>query len=213
MNIIYFSLFSLLCLTLLVFFEKKVGKNAIFLFGIGSIINGSIFHLYSFPIQAFGITFGMDFLLQPIFFYCLYFMFKKDNAKSAKSMLIVSVLSLSFSASIQFLSSILSDGYTLAYLQEFIGFLFNIGAYFVSGYVFIYALNKLSSNKNSAILLLTLFLTNALNFGLFYFSRLIAFGLVNWLSFANFFVFNIILNLIFILLLKASTKTKDKQIK
>lgn len=208
MNLVIFACFALLSILLLTMLESKLGQNVVYLFGIGSIINGSIFHVYANPTSSFNLQFGIDFVLAPLFFWCLFLMFKKGGKKGATTMLLVSLFSLMFSGLVQFLANILTYGYVKVFASQLFGFVISAASFAQAGFVLIASLKKVIPKLKATSAFAALFFASALNFLTFYFTHLVFYNQANWHAFASFFAFCFVLNLVFVLAHKVYSSNK-----
>lgn len=109
MNLLWFSLFgiSMFMCTLIGF--KKYHNTTLYALAIGGVVNSNLLTAYTYPIDIFGLSFGIDSIIYTLFVYCVVLMYLKEGKKSAYLLGISSIIAIMFSALMQFVGDSLSD--------------------------------------------------------------------------------------------------------
>lgn len=102
-------------------------KNFVFIaLAIGGAVNANFFNASAYPINCFGLAFGIDSVIYTLFVFCVLAMFHFFDNASAIKVLKSAVSAILFSAVIQFVAEISSFGYSTASLITFLKFLTSV---------------------------------------------------------------------------------------
>ena len=110
MNLVYYLIFSLAVFMLAIIGYKKFRSTTLYALAIGGIVNANFFHSGNYPIKIFGLDFGIDSIIYTLFAFCVIIMLIKEDKKSAYLLGFSSVIAIMFSALMQLVSSLLSQG-------------------------------------------------------------------------------------------------------
>lgn len=98
-------------------------KNFVFIsLAIGGAVNANFFNATAYPIECFGLSFGIDSVIYTVFVFCVLAMFYFFDYKSALTVLTSAVAAILFSAVMQFVAEISSFGWNTASLFTFLKF-------------------------------------------------------------------------------------------
>lgn len=123
MNIIYISLISIVCFLAILIGGKKYRTTTLYALAIGGAVNSNFFHSQAYPINCFGLSFGIDSVIYALFVFCVIVMFLQNGKSQAYTLLISSVVAIAISATCQLLAELLSKGSTSACWIEFSDFI------------------------------------------------------------------------------------------
>ncbi len=122
MNIIYLIIFCILGYSTLILGSIKWKKSILYTIAIGSIVNANIFHAIDYPINIFGLNFGMNSVIYVLYLFCILIMYKDFGKKETNTLIVCSLGGIIFAAAVQFLTNVASNGYAIEYLQDILAY-------------------------------------------------------------------------------------------
>lgn len=168
MNLLYFIVFSLLVFLSLLLGGKKYRSTALYALAIGGIVNANFFHAGNYPFDIFGIPFGIDSTIYTLFIFCVIIMFIQDGLKQAYILSFSSIIAIMFSALMQLVAQLLSNGSSLLVWKEFLGFVISSFASVVTVVVMLSIINKLKTKNHYWVLTLGIVLATIINTFIYY---------------------------------------------
>ena len=123
MNIIFIILISIVCFLAILIGGKKYRTTTLYALAIGGAVNSNFFHSQAYPINCFGLSFGIDSVIYALFIFCIIVMFLQYGKSQAYTLLISSVVAIAISATFQLLAELLSNGSTHECWLEFSDFI------------------------------------------------------------------------------------------
>lgn len=147
MNFIYFILFSLIVFSLSLIAYKKFMSTTLYALAIGGIVNANFFHAGNYPINCFGLPFGIDSIIYSLFAFCVVIMFLKTNKHEAYVLSFSSIIAIMFSACMQLVANLFTHGSTAAVWKTFATFSISAAASVIAICIMIEILSKLK-DKN-----------------------------------------------------------------
>ena len=148
MNIIYLILFCVLGYGTLILGSLKWKKSILYTIAIGSIVNANIFHSLNYPINIFGLTFGMNSVIYVMFLFSILIMYVDFGKKEAFTLIICSIGGIIFASVVQFLTCVASNGLNIAYLQDMLAYFASCISSFTAGALLIFIFDKLKTHTN-----------------------------------------------------------------
>lgn len=112
MNLVYFTLFALLLFMSVLLGGKKFRSSALYALAIGGCVNANFFNAKTYPIDIFGLTFGIDSILYTLFIFCVIVLLLDQGKKQAYILSFSSIIATMLCAIFQLVSSLLSKGYS-----------------------------------------------------------------------------------------------------
>ena len=70
MNLLYFILFGLFIFLCSLIGGKKYRSTTLYALAIGGAVNANFFHAGFYPIDIFGLSFGIDSIIYSLFIFC-----------------------------------------------------------------------------------------------------------------------------------------------
>lgn len=169
MNLVYFIIFSLFIFLASLLGGKKYRTTTLYALAIGGIVNANFFHAGNHPIDCFNLPFGIDSIIYTLFVYCVIVMFIQFGKKDAYLLSFSSIVAIILSALIEFITKILSNGYSVIYLNTLINFVVSALASLIAIYITFKILDLLKNKTNKYILLIvSLFLCLIINTIIYY---------------------------------------------
>jgi hypothetical protein len=121
---------------------------------IGGAVNANFFHAGIYPIECFGLPFGIDSIIYSLFIFCVFVMFIKVSKREAYILSFSSIIAIMFSASMQLVSDLFKEGFTTGAWQTFATFLVSSFASLVAIWVMLEFLDFLKKKNVNTYLLL-----------------------------------------------------------
>lgn len=156
MNFIWFTLFSLIVFLLSLAFYERFRSTILYALAIGGIVNANFFHAGNFPIDCFGLPFGIDSVIYSLFAFCVAVMLIKTNKKEAYILSASSVIAIMFSALMQLVVDLLTKGSCPEIWTTFLTFTISAAASVVAIVVMIEIVARLKEKKVNNYLLLVI---------------------------------------------------------
>lgn len=122
LNFILFILFSLAVFALSLIGYKNYHSTTLYALAIGGVVNANFFHAGAYPINCFGLPFGIDSIIYTLFAFCVMVMLLKENKKSAYLLAFSSIIAILFSAAMQLFADLFSKGSSKTVWTTFISF-------------------------------------------------------------------------------------------
>lgn len=154
MNLLLFIIFGLLIFLSSLIGGKKYRSTALYALAIGGVVNANFFHAGNYPIDCFGLPFGIDSIIYTLFIYCVIVMFIQNGKKDAYILAFSSIIAILFSALMELIANILSNGFIVEFLISFLNFLISSIASLIAIYTMIELLHLLKNKVNQYLLLL-----------------------------------------------------------
>jgi len=119
MNFVLFIIFSLTVFLISLVGYKNFRSTTLYALAIGGVVNANFFHSVNYPINCFGLPFGIDSVIYTLFIFCVVVMYIKEGKKEAYTLAISSIIAIMFSALMQLIAQLLSKGSTLIVWKSF----------------------------------------------------------------------------------------------
>lgn len=178
MNFIYFIIFAILIFMSTLIGYKKFRSTTLYALAIGGIVNANFFHAVNYPINCFGLSFGIDSVIYTLFVFCVIVMLIKEDKKSAYLLAFSSIIAIMFSAIMQLVSDLLSIGSSYQVWATFLTFLVSSLASVVAVIVMLEILDRLKDKLNNYLLLiLGTFIATIINSIIYYPLSLLIYGI------------------------------------
>lgn len=154
MNFILFLFFSISIFLLSLVGYKKYRSTTLYALAIGGAVNANFFHAGKYPIDCFGLPFGIDSIIYTLFAFCVIVMLLKEDKKSAYLLAISSIIAIMFSAFMQLISDLLSFGNYDSVWQTFGTFLVSSIASVIAIVAMLETISRLKNKVNEYVLLI-----------------------------------------------------------
>ena len=157
MNLLYLTIFGLLIFLSLLIGGKKFRVTALYALAIGGAVNANFFHAENYPIDIFGLSFGIDSIIYSLFIFCIIVTLFQYGKKDAYTLAASSIIAIMLSAIFELISKLLSSGYNNDIWNNFIDFICSSITSIIVIVVIIEILSLLSNKtklKNQYILLI-----------------------------------------------------------
>ena len=155
MNFIWFVVFGIVVFLMSLICYEKFRATTLYALAIGGAVNANFFHAGIYPIECFGLPFGIDSIIYSLFLFCVFVMFVKVNKREAYILSFSSIVAIMFSAFMQLVSDLFSEGFTAGAWQTFATFLVSSVASLIAVWLMIECLDYLKKkNINSYLLLI-----------------------------------------------------------
>ncbi len=169
LNFILFTLSGLVIFLSIFLGGKKYRNTALYALAIGGVVNANFFHSGLYPIDCFGLPFGIDSILYTLFVFCVAYTLIKEDRKSAYLIAFSGIIAIIFSALMQLFADILSNGASIEALNTFLGFIISAFASVVAIVVIIEVLNRLKIKINSYFLIIIgVLIATIINSGIYF---------------------------------------------
>lgn len=168
-NFIYLLIFGLLIFTLSLIGYKKFHSTTLYALAIGAVVNANFFHAGFYPIDCFGLPFGIDSIIYTLFSFCIFVMYMRKGKKEALILSISSVIAIMISASFQLIATFLSKGSSYPMWQDFMSLFISSVSSLLGAFVGILFIDKFINRFNKYLLLVIfIVLISIINSGIFY---------------------------------------------
>ncbi len=169
MNFVLFILIGIAIFMSVLLGGRRYRSTALYALAIGGVVNANFFHAGNYPIDCFGLPFGIDSLIYTLFVFCIVVMFLKIGKKSAYLLMVSSVIAILISAIIQILTQLLSTGTGWAEWSAFLGFVVSSFASIFAITVMLEVLNPFRKKLNQYVLLIIgIILATTVNSAIYY---------------------------------------------
>ena len=156
MNFVYFLIFSVVIFLLSLISYEKFRTTTLYALAIGGAVNANFFHAGNYPINCFGLPFGIDSIIYSVFAFCVVVMFLKANKKEAYILMFSSVIAIMFSACMQLVADLFTKGSSLAIWQTFFCFCVSSAATVIAVCEMLEILQKLKEKGLNQYLLMVI---------------------------------------------------------
>ena len=140
--ILFFSIFTILCFLIVALAIRFFPKDATFTIAIGAVIGANIYSALAYPINIFGLTFGIDSIVYTLFLFCLLLMHESYGKKNMRVVLYTALFSIFFTAFLFFMGNLSQGGFSSALMMNFLSYIFSIVATFCAAWVMIWLYDK-----------------------------------------------------------------------
>ena len=140
--ILFFSIFTILCFLIAAVAIRFFPKDATFTIAIGAVIGANIYSALAYPINIFGLTFGIDSIVYTLFLFCLLLMHESYGKKNMRVVLYTALFSIFFTAFLFFMGNLSQGGFSSALMMNFLSYIFSIVATFCAAWVMIWFYDK-----------------------------------------------------------------------
>ncbi len=168
MNLLWFVLIGLAIFFSLFLGGRKYRGTALYALAIGGIVNANFFHAGNYPIDIFGLDFGIDSIIYTVFVFCVIVMYFEGGRRSAYILMFSSVIAILFSALIQLLSTLLSIGASSLAWAIFGDFVISALASVIAVTAMLEILHKLKIKNSYVCTVLGILITSVLNSAIYY---------------------------------------------
>lgn len=148
MNFVLFLLFGAGVFSLALIGHKKYHNTTLYALAIGGVVNSNYFHSGNYPIDCFGLPFGIDSLIYILFAFCVIVMLLNDSKKSAYLLAISSIIAIMFSALMELSARLLAGEALGAAWEIFQSFAISAFASVVAIVVAVEAIERLKKKYN-----------------------------------------------------------------
>ena len=149
MKFALYILFGLVLFLISVCGFKKYRNKSLFALAIGGVVNANFFHAGSYPIEMFGLPFGIDSIIYTLFVYCVIVMYFYDGKKSANVLAFSSIIAIVFSALMQLASDLFAFGSSIDAWKVFFTFMASVVASVVAIIVVLEVLDRIKNKVNN----------------------------------------------------------------
>ena len=125
MNLLYFTLFAICIFGSVLIGYKKLFSITLYALAIGGIVNANFFTSYLYPIDIFGLDFGIDSIIYSLFAFCVLLMYTRFGKKQAHLLCISSVVAIVIAAVFEIFAKIFTGATELATFFRFLILLFS----------------------------------------------------------------------------------------
>ena len=151
---VLYVLFSVAIFLLTLVGYRKYKMTTLYALAIGGIVNANFFHARNYPIEFFGLPFGLDSILYTLFIFCVFVMYITEGKKQGYILAISSVVAIIISAAFQLFADLFTKGINAESFRVFAVFFVSAFATMVSIFVSIRLLEKIKEKTNKYLLLL-----------------------------------------------------------
>lgn len=138
----FFSIFTILCFLIAALAIRFFPKDATFTIAIGAVIGANIYSALAYPINIFGLTFGIDSIVYTLFLFCLLLMHEIYGKKNMRVVLYTALFSIFFTAFLFFMGNLSQSGFSSALMMNFLSYIFSIIATLCAAWVMIWLYDK-----------------------------------------------------------------------
>lgn len=150
MEILYLILFAIGLVALMTFLRKWADAFVMIAFAIGCAVGANLYHSFAFPVEVGGIVFAIDSVLYTVFIHLVAVKFLHYSRKESLQFIYSALVAIIISAVFEFVATILSRGYSLHALENFLSYLVSVVASIIGIYLmelfFRFTLKKKVSN-------------------------------------------------------------------
>lgn len=107
MNLLFFVLFAVGIFACSLIGYKKFFSTTLYALAIGGVVNSNFFNSLNFPIDIFGLPFGIDSIIYTLFTYCVILMYLRNGKKQAYYLSVSSVVAIVLSAVFELAANLL----------------------------------------------------------------------------------------------------------
>lgn len=143
--VLFFAIFTVVCFLIVGVAIRCFPKDAVFTIAIGAVIGANIYTSLAYPIEIFGITFGIDSIVYTLFLFCLLVMHESFGKKDMKVVLYTALFSIFFTAFLFFMGNLSQSGFSTTLLVNFLSYIFSILGTYCAALVMIWLYDKFKS--------------------------------------------------------------------
>lgn len=147
MNLLYYTLlaFALFFATMIAFEKKNIWGTVIGALGVGGVVNSGFFTAASYPIDIFGLSFGVDSIIYTLFVFTVILKYLYWDKKEALIFAISASAALLFAAFIELTANAFSTGHTEVAWRKFGVLALSAFATITAGVSMIYILDAIKN--------------------------------------------------------------------
>ena len=169
MGFLFFLLFGAGVFSLSLIGHKKYHNTTLYALAIGGVVNANYFHAGNYPIDCFGLPFGIDSLIYTLFAFCVIFMLLNDSKKSAYLLAASSIIAIVFSAVMELAAKLLAGEAFLPAWEIFDSFMISAFASVVAVVVAVEVIEKQKGKWNPYVCMaIGIGIITAINSGIYY---------------------------------------------
>lgn len=113
MNLLFLIIIGILIYVSVLLGGKRFRNTALYALAIGGAVNANFFHAGNYPIDIFGLKFGLDGIIYNLFIFAIIVMLFKSNKGQAYLLSFSSIIAIMIAALFQLFADILSNGNNL----------------------------------------------------------------------------------------------------
>lgn len=169
MKFVLFLLFGMGVFALSLLGHKKYHNTTLYALAIGGVVNANYYHAMAYPVDCFGLPFGIDSLIYTLFAYCVMVVLLSDTKKSAYLLAFSSIIAIVVSALMELMAKLLMAGSTPEAWQDFGSFLISAFASVVAVSVAIEVIARCKERWNPyGCMALGIAIITLINSGIYY---------------------------------------------
>lgn len=169
MHFVYFLLFSITVFLLALVGYKKYRVTTLYALAIGGVVNANFFHAANYPVDCFGLPFGIDSVIYTLFAFCVIVMFLKEDKRLAYLLAFSGIVAILFSAAMQLVADLFSENDWLQAWKTFLSFFISAIASILAVIATLETLEKLRGKINEYwCLIIGILIVTVINGGLYY---------------------------------------------
>lgn len=135
MALLYLALFAIGLVALMTFLRRWADAFVMIAFAIGCAVGSNLYHPFAFPIEVGGIVFGIDSILYTVFIYLVAVKYLHYEKKESRLFVYSALVAIVVSAIFEFVAKLISQGYSIETLQNFLSYLVSAAASVVAIYL------------------------------------------------------------------------------
>ena len=125
MNLLFLIIFAVCVFAGVLVGYKKYFSTTLYALAIGGIVNANFFTSYFYPIDVFGLDFGIDAIIYSLFIFCVLLMYTRCGKKQAHLLCVSSVIAIVIAAIFEMFAKIFSGATEAATFIRFVTLLFS----------------------------------------------------------------------------------------
>lgn len=170
MNFLFFLILCASLFLLSIVGYKKFQSTTLYALAIGGAVNANFFHAGNYPIDCFGLPFGLDSIIYSLFTFCVIIMFFKSNKKDAYILTFSSVIAIMFSACMQLFADLFTIGSSLKVWIKFVNFSISSVASLIAIFIMLEIIYKLKQKglNQYVLLILGMLIVAIINSSIYY---------------------------------------------
>ena len=149
---------------------KKFRTTTLYALAIGGAVHANFFHAGYYPIDCFGLPFGIDSIIYSLFIFCVMIMFFKANKKEAYILTLSSIIAIVFSSCMQLFVDLVTKGSSLEIWITFFTFTISSAASIIAIWIMLEISQKLQQKglNQYVILVLGMLIAAIVNSSIYY---------------------------------------------
>lgn len=172
MNLLFYVLFGIVIYCCVLIGGKRFRSTCLYALAIGGAVNANYFTARNYPIDIFGLNFGIDSIIYNLFIFCVIIMLFWKGRGQAYLLSASSIIAIIFAAVIQLISDMLSFGYSNEHWVSFFYFLTSSFSSILAVVAVIelltYLKNKAKLNNEYLLMIIGLLLATVINTPMYY---------------------------------------------